>query len=218
MKKFLTFVFIIIFIFFHKIIISKIIIINISKSIEREIFVEKIEINYASSEVVLNNLEIRNINKSYYKNIFEADIIKIKYDFKSLFTNLIKIDDLYVSNIIFFLEVNETVVSKNTLEKNEDVVLKIISEEQQPKIYPKKKVDKNFYILKTTINNSKALIKNKSKSEELKLDLSNMGFAKVGNAKEVQHFKEVFKILLSDLFFRISDQNLRDAIKKMYKL
>ena len=57
-----------------------------------------------------------------------------------------------------------------------------------------------------------------SKSEELKLDLSNMGFAKVGNAKEVQHFKEVFKILLSDLFFRIRDQDLRDAIKKMYKL
>ena len=130
MKKSLTFAFVIFFIFFHKVIISKIITINISKSLEREIFVKKIEINYASSEVVLNNLEIRNINKSYYKNIFEADLIKIKYDLKSLFTNLIKIDDLYVSNTIFFLEVNETVVSKNTLEKNEDVVLKIISEEQ----------------------------------------------------------------------------------------
>ena len=218
MKKFLISIFIFFLIFFHKIIISKIIIVNISKWVEREIFIENINIDYFNSEIVFDNLEIRNINKSYYKNIFEAGKIKIKYDFKSLFTNLIKIDELYLSDTIFFLEVNNNINLKNILEENKEVVSKINSKDQQPKIYPKKKIDKNFFILKTIINNSKTLIKNENKKQGLKIDLSNMSFAKVGNAKEAQHFKEVFKILLVDLLLRINDQNLRDTIKKMYKL
>ena len=223
MKKFLISIFIFFLIFFHKIIISKIIIVNISKWTEKEIFIENINIDYMNSEIVFDNFEIRNINKSYYKNIFEAGNIKIKYDFKSLFTNLIQIDDLYLSDTIFFLEVNNLKINnkinlKNTLKQNKEVISKINNKDQKSKIYPRKKVDKNFFISKATINNSKTLIKNKNKGQEFKIDLSNMSFIKVGNAKEVQHFKEVFKILLGDLLLRIRDQNLRDIIKNIYKL
>jgi|TARA_B110000238_G_scaffold192605_1_gene228095 hypothetical protein len=218
MKKFLIIIFIFFLTIFHKVIISKIIIINISKWTEREIFVEKININYRNSEIVLEKLEIRGTNQLYYKNIFEADKIKIKYDFRSLFTNLIKIDNLHISNTFFFLEVDDKANSKNTSDGDKDTVKKIIDKNQQPKIYPKKKVDKNFFIIKTSINNSKVFIKALSKSEEIKFTLSDMSFAKVGNAKEAQHFKEVFKFLLVDLLFRIRDLKLRNIIKKTYKL
>ena len=72
---------------------------------------ERININYRSSEIVLEKLEIRGTNQLYYKNTFEADKIKIKYDFRSLFTNLIKIDNLHISNT-FFLEVDDKANSK----------------------------------------------------------------------------------------------------------
>ena len=73
---------------FNKVIFSQIIIFSVSKWVEREIFVSKIDINYSKREIVFNLIEIRNMDKFYYKNIFEADKIKIQYNFKSIFTNL----------------------------------------------------------------------------------------------------------------------------------
>ena len=89
---------------FNKVIFSQIIIFSVSKWVEREIFVSKVDINYSKREIVFNLIEIRNMDKFYYKNIFEADKIKIQYNFKSMFTNLVKIDYLIFSNSRFFLE------------------------------------------------------------------------------------------------------------------
>tara|TARA_B110000483_G_scaffold121859_1_gene146993 strand:- start:605 stop:1249 length:645 start_codon:yes stop_codon:yes gene_type:complete len=214
MKKFFIIIPLLFLIISHEVISSKVIINRISKWIERDVFIERVNIDYLNSELILEKLEVRGVNKSYYKNIFEADKIKIKYNFKSLFNNLIKIDDLYVTNTIFFFEVDDKV----DLKEDRNIVKKIIDKNQQSKIYPKKKVDKNFIILKTTISNSRSIIKTESKDKEIKLNLSDMSFVKVGNTKEAQHFKDVFKILLGDLLLRIRDQKLREIIIKTYKL
>ena len=184
MKKFFIIIPLLFLIISHEVISSKVIINRISKWIERDVFIERVNIDYLNSELILEKLEVRGGNKSYYKNIFEADKIKIKYNFKSLFNNLIKIDDLYVTNTIFFFEVDDKV----DLKEDRNIVKKIIDKNQQSKIYPKKKVDKNFIILKTTISNSRSIIKTESKDKEIKLNLSDMSFVKVGNAKEAQHF------------------------------
>ena len=214
MKKFFIIIPLLFLIISHEVISSKVIINRISKWIERDVFIERVNIDYLNSELILEKLEVRGVNKSYYKNIFEADKIKIKYNFKSLFNNLIKIDDLYVTNTIFFFEVDDKV----DLKEDRNIVKKIIDKNQQSQIYPKKKVDKNFIILKTTISNSRSIIKTESKDKEIKLNLSDMSFVKVGNTKEAQHFKDVFKILLGDLLLRIRDQKLREIIIKTYKL
>ena len=214
MKKFFIIIPLLFLIISHEVIFSKVIINRISKWTERDVFIERVNIDYLNSELILEKLEVRGINKSYYKNIFEADKIKIKYNFKSLFNSLIKIDDLYVTNTIFFFEVDDKV----DLKEDRNIEKKIIDKNQQSQIYLKKKVDKNFIILKTTISNSRSIIKTESKDKEIKLNLSDMSFVKVGNAKEAQHFKDVFKILLGDLLLRIRDQKLREIIIKTYKL
>lgn len=33
-----------------------------------------------------------------------------------------------------------------------------------------------------------------------------------------QHYKDVMKLILSDIFFKIPDYNLRNLIKEMYKI
>ena len=49
-----------------------------------------------------------------------------------------------------------------------------------------------------------------------------MSFKKVGNYGKIdqnfQHYKDVLKIILNDIFFRIPDDNLRNFIKKTYKI
>jgi len=202
---------------FNKVIFSQIIIFSISKWAEREIFVSKVDINYSKREIVFNLIEIRNTDKFYYKNIFEADKIKIQYNFKSLFTDLVKIDYLIFSNSRFFLEFDNQINPNIIADDNIEVVKKLDSN-YIAATYPIKKRDKNFLILETELKNSKAFIKTSSSPKKIEINLSDMNFYKVANKKEFQHYKEVFKIILNDLFFKVPDQNLKDLIKKTYKI
>ena len=106
---------------FSKVIFSQIIIFSLSKLVERETFVSKVDINYSKREIVFNLIEIRNMDKFYYKNIFEADKIKIQFNFKSIFTNLVEIDYLIFSNSRFFLEfdnqINEKIIAADNIEE-----------------------------------------------------------------------------------------------------
>ena len=218
MKKFLGIVVLgFLLVIFNKVIFSQIIIFSISKWVEREIFVSKVDINYSKREIVFNLIEIRNMDKFYYKNIFEADKIKIQYNFKSIFTNLVKIDYLIFSNSRFFLEFDNQINANIIADDNIEVVKKLDSN-YIAVIYPIKKRDKNFLILETELKNSKVFIKTSSSPKKIEINLSDMNFYKVANKTEFQHYKEVFKIILNDLFFRVPDQNLKDLINKTYKI
>jgi len=44
-----------------------------------------------------------------------------------------------------------------------------------------------------------------------------MSFNGIGNEKHAQHYKDIFKIILMDLYFRIPDPKLKRLIKNKYK-
>ena len=147
MKKFLGILVLgLLLVIFNKVIFSQIIIFSISKWVEREIFVSKVDINYSKREIVFNLIEIKNIDKFYYKNIFEADKIKIQYNFKSLFTDLVKIDYLIFENSRFFLEFDNQINENTITDDNIEVVKKLDSNYIQVTYHIKKRY-KNFLIL-----------------------------------------------------------------------
>ena len=84
--------------------------------------------------------------------------------------------------------------------------------------YKKKKIDLNFLISKIVIKKPFVTLKSSTDPKEINISLSEMNFSKVGNSKKAQHYKDVFKIILTDLFFRIPDENLQKKIKKTYNL
>ena len=215
MKKIIiTFVIILPLIIFNKNIISQLIIFAIPKLTDRNISIETIDIDYLKKQLILNLVEVESTNKIYYKNIFEAEKIKIKYNFKSLFSDMIIIDHLifYNSKIYFDIDINNEIISKDNFEEVEKQ-----EEGYKPKIYPIKKKDINFLILKFQTYNTQGFIKSSNKSNEIKMKLSNVNFNKIGNKTGFQHYKGVFKIILGDFFLRISDINLQKLIKKTYK-
>jgi len=201
---------------FNKTIISQLIIFATSKLTDRDISIETIDIDYLKKQIILNSVEVESTNKIYYKNIFEADKIKIKYNFTSLFSDMIIIDHLIFYNSKIFLDIdindNNEIISKDNFEQ----VIKQ-AESYKPKIYPVKKRDINFLILKFQTYDSQGFIKPSNKSNEIVINLSNMSFNKIGNKNDVQHYKDVFKIILGDIFLKIPDINLQKLIKKTYK-
>ena len=217
MKKIIiTFVIILPLLVFNKTIISQLIIFAISKLTDRNISIENIDIDYPNKQIILKSVEVESANKIYYKNIFEVDKIKIKYNFSSLFSDMIIIDHLIFYNSKIFLDIeindNDEVISNDNFEE----VIKQ-TKSYKPKIYPIKKKDINFLILKFQTYDNRGFIKPSNKSNEIEINLSNMSFGKVGNKKNYQHYKDVFKIILGDIFLKIPDINLQKLIKKTYK-
>jgi len=219
MKKIIiTLVIILALLIFNKTIISQLIIFTTSKLIDRNISIETIDINYLKKQIILKSVEVESTNKIYYKNIFEVDKIKIKYDFSSLFSDMIIIDHLIFYNSKIFLDINIGINDNDEVISNdnfEEVIKQ--AKNYKPKIYPIKKKDINFLILNFQTYDSQGFIKLSNKSNEIKINLSNMIFNKIGNETGFQHYKAVFKIILGDIFLRIPDHNLKKLIKKTYK-
>jgi len=214
-KLTITVFFLVILIFvFNKIILSKIIIYSASKRLERDLSIKKIDINYFSDVIELNVVKIKNNKNFSYENIFEAEKIIIKYNLNTILKDLVEIDYLRIQNTKFYLEFdekNKKIVNDNIgLAEKKDV-------DYKPKIYPKKKKDKNILIVKTDITNSQVLIKMLKNNNEMSVNLSDMIFNNISNKKNYLHYKDVFKIILNDLFFKVPDQSLKDLIKNSYK-
>ena len=217
MKKFIV-IFIIIssLAFFNKTIISKVIFFTLSKKIDRNINIKNINIDYSKKKITLTSIEVKSSSKIYYKNIFEAEKIEIEYDFKSLFTDLIIINHLIFYNPKIFVDIDmtNTEISNDNLDE-----VRKQEENYKPKIYPIKKKDINFLILKFYTYNTQGFIKTSDKMNEIKMNLSNISFNRVGSKTTGSlHYKKVFKIILGDMFLKIPDIKLKNLIKKTYKL
>tara|TARA_B100001964_G_C13945287_1_gene470830 strand:- start:39 stop:728 length:690 start_codon:yes stop_codon:yes gene_type:complete len=196
-----------------------------SNWIERQFVVDKIYIDYPNS-IVVSGIKIKNLNPFYYEYILESEKIALNFDLKSLlFSNLIIINNLIVENPKFFLEIVE--INKNS-SKNEDSSItpityddniglaKKITENTPDKIWPDKKKDINFLILKTKISGAKAFIKISSLTTPTKIKLSDMYFNNIGNEKNYQHYKEVFRLILFDTIASTTDFELKKLLKKIY--
>ena len=196
-----------------------------SKWIERQFVVDKFYIDYPNS-IVVSGIKIKNSNPFYYEYILESEKIALNFDLKSLlFSNLIIINNLIVENPKFFLEIVE--INENS-SKNEGSSItpityddniglaKKISENVPDKIWPDKKKDINFLILKAKIIGAKTFIKTSSLPIPTEIDLSDMYFNKIGNEKNYQHYKDVLNLILFDIIARTSDLELQKLLKKIY--
>ena len=196
-----------------------------SKWIERQFVVDKFYIDYPNS-IVVSGIKIKNSNPFYYEYILESEKIALNFDLKSLlFSNLIIINNLIVENPKFFLEIVE--INENS-SKNEGSSItpityddniglaKKITENTTDKIWPDKKKDINFLILKTKISGAKAFIKISSLTTPTKIKLSDMYFNNIGNEKNYQHYKEVLRLILFDTIASTTDFELKKLLKKIY--
>ena len=211
-----------IFIKFNKDVISGYILSKLSKWIELSVTSKSVEIDYSKGIINFNGLEILNKPNFYDKNIFEAKKLTIEIEFLSLFSDLVKINKFILNEPKFFFEIKDMAEKRETTKDNIGLVEKIIKQ-PPPKIYPPKKKDKNFIILSSSIKNSKAFIRYPNSSEILIINLSDMSFQNTGNAdfkqiKHSHHYKDVLRIIMGDIYFRIPDIKLRKFLKEKYKI
>ena len=210
---------------FHEKIVEKYIISKLSNWVEKEVSFDSFKYEYPSL-IKITNLKVKNSNSTYFDNIFESELISIDINLKTyLFEKLVIVKSLKIENPVFYLEVIakklETVDNNKNIKKYifEDNIglAKKINENLPDKIWPTKKRDINFIILKSSIKNGMAYIKISSVKDTSKIYLSTFKFFKIGNQKGFQHYKDVLKIMLFDIFARENDQIKKEILKDVYK-
>ena len=209
---------------FHDKIIGRYINYKLSKWVEKDVTFKEFSFKYPNL-INIKGLYIISSNPINYKNIFESDEIYFNIDLKTYFLNeLFIINNLVIENPNFYLEL---VVKKNKNQVNDESkkiiiednigVAKKINEKLPDKIWPQKKKDKNFLILKSFINNGTAFINISSIKEPSKISLSNFEFSNIGNQKGFQHYKDILKIIFFDIYGREIDFKKKKILKEIYK-
>ena len=193
---------------------------RLSNFTEHRVNLDLIKINLFSGSLEFEEIKIENKKNFFYENIFEAKKVIIKLDPKTYLSNLVIIEKLNLYKPKFFFEIKN--INKKNNKKDNLEILEKLTNETPPKIYPKKIKDKNFLITELKIDNAVAYIQHKSNKENLPINLSAMRFVNVGNSGnnqiKFQHYKDIMRLILNDIFFRISDENLRNLIKKNYNI
>tara|TARA_B110000211_G_C13866582_1_gene458950 strand:+ start:97 stop:768 length:672 start_codon:yes stop_codon:yes gene_type:complete len=209
-----------ILIFFNKKIFSYFFINKFSNWVERPVKIKKLNFNY-SGYVKIEDIEILNNDKNYFKNIFKAKKIEINFDMNSIFSDLIIIKNLDIYEPEFFLDINIKKNYQNTNNKKfykDNIGLaKKINEKTADKIWPKKNRDINFLIKKTNLYGSVGHIKVPQILNPSKVKLSQMKFSSFGNDKNYRHYKDVLNSILFDLYARTDEIELKQLLKEIYK-
>ena len=173
--------------------------------------------DFFSGQIKIKDIKLKNELNYFNQNLFEASQIKIHIEPNTYFDELVIINSLDLKNPKFFFEIKD--IKNEKIKDNLNLIDKLLKK-QKPKLYPKKRKDKNFVINNLNIKDAIAYIKYENYDENMIIPLSDMSFSKVGNSglsdSEFNHYKNVMKIILSDIFFKIPDQNLRELIKEKY--
>ncbi len=216
-KKIILISIIIILILFHKIIISRIALSAFEKWMDKDIKIEKFDISYSGNEIILNGINVFNNEKNFYEKVFSAKRIKVKFQPKSIFSDLVIIENLKILDPVININFKILDEKKGIIDDNIGI-LKNLDNKSNPKIYPKKIIDINFLVMKMKLDNFGINIYRSDIKKEINFNLSNINFAPFGNEKGYQHYKDIFKIILIDIVMRIPDRDLKQKVLEKYKI
>ena len=206
---------------FNKNIISYYYVKKFSSWVERPVEISHLNFEY-SGLVEIEDIRILNSNESYFNYIFQAEKISFNFDVKSLISKLIIINNIDITNPQFYLDVKILDKKKNidnnietSYEDNLGLAQKL-NEKTPDKIWPKKDKDINFIIRKAVLSGATAGIKVSYITDPAKIDFSEMMFSNFGNEKGYQHYKDILKIILFDLYARTENGRIKETLKKIY--
>ena len=221
-KIFRIFLILILIIFiFNKKIISYYYLKKFSSWVERPVQISHLNFEY-SGLVEIEDIKISNSKENFYQNIFQAEKISFKIDIKSLISQLIIINNLDITNPEFYLDIKISEEKKRNTDNKKILyednlgLAQKLNQKTPDKIWPKKDKDVNFIIRKAVLSGASANIKVSSIPDPTKINLSDMIFSNFGNEKGYQHYKDILKIILFDLYATAESGRIKETLKKIY--
>ena len=182
---------------------------NISSSLNREVSIEKLNIDYLSGEAQAENIKL--INKKFVGNLAEIKSIKVNLDAFSIFSNEILINDVQLNNINlnYYFKFAGRITSDNLRNLQQDLEFKN-TDSQSSKFFNIKNLDAkdiNLAVLSPDFDFKKTF------------SIKDMNFKDIGNTKDSKDYKDtlkkVFKDMAIDVRKKIMNNNLLDTLENL---
>ena len=213
MKKFLISLLIIFFSFYFLVefigdrLIKNILEGNISSTLNRDVSIEKLNINYVSGEA--RGKDISLLNKKFDGYLLKIDSIVVDLDVFSIFSNNITINNVLLENIKvnYYFNFSDQIISDNVRSLKKDL--------ENKNTYSQS--NKYFNIKNLEAKNISLSAFSPNLNFEKTIRLDDMNFNNVGNTNESRNYKDILKDVFIDtteiIKERIFNENFLDKLE-----
>ena len=161
---------------------------NISSTLNRDVSIEKLNINYLSGEA--SGKDISLLNKKFDGYLLKIDSIVVDLDTFSIFSNDIIINNVLLENIKvnYYFNFSEQIISDNVRSLKEDL--------ENKNTYSKS--NKYFNIKNLDAKNISLSASSPNLNIEKTIRLDDMNFNNIGNTSESKDYKDILKDVFID--------------------
>ncbi len=161
---------------------------NISSTLNRDVSIGTLNINYLSGEA--NGKDISLLNKKFDGYLLKIDSIVVDLDTFSIFSNDIIINNILLKNIKvnYYFNFSEQIISDNVRSLKEDL--------ENKNIYSQS--NKYFNIKNLDAKNISLSASSPNLNIEKNIRLDDMNFNNVGNTSDSRDYKDILKDIFID--------------------
>ena len=194
MKKFLSTILIFIVLFYVLIefigdkLIKNILESNISSSLNRDVSIEKLNIDYLNGQADARGINL--LNKNFEGYLVRIDNIKVNLDTFSIFSNDLIINNVLLDNINinYYFNFSEQIISDNVRSLEQELRNKTSYSNS----------NKYFNIKSLNAKNISLSAKSPNLDFEKTITLNDMSFNNIGNTSQSKNYKDVLKEVFND--------------------
>ena len=194
MKKFLSTILIFIVLFYVLIefigdkLIKNILESNISSSLNRDVSIEKLNIDYLNGQADARGINL--LNKNFEGYLVRIDNIKVNLDTFSIFSNDVIINNVLLDNINinYYFNFSEQIISDNVRSLEQELRNKTSYSNS----------NKYFNIKSLNAKNISLSAKSPNLDFEKTITLNDMSFNNIGNTSQSKNYKDVLKEVFND--------------------
>ena len=213
MKKFLSIITIFIILIYVLIefigdrIVKNILEDNISTSLNRDVSIKKLNIDYLNGQADAKGVSL--LNKNFEGHLVRIDTIKVELDTFSIFSNDVIINNVLLDNIIvnYYFNFSKQIVSDNVKSLKQELKKKDSSSSS----------NKYFNIKKLEAKNISLSAKSPDLNFEKTITLNDLFFQNIGNTNQSKNYKDVLNQVFNNsvdiVKEKILNRNILDKLQ-----
>ena len=180
---------------------------NISSSLNREVSIEKLNIDYLSGEADAKGIKL--LNKKFEGYLVNIESVKVNLDAFSIFSNNIIINDVLLKDISvnYYFDYAEQKIIDNVRSLQDDLTYRTSSSES----------NKYFNIQNLDVKNISLSILSPDFNIDKTFSLKDMSFNNIGNTKKSNDYKDILKKVFNEtvdiIKEKIINNNFLDRIQ-----
>ena len=182
---------------------------NISSSLNRNVEIEKLNIDYLSGKASAKNITL--LNKKFDGYLIGIDSINVNLDTYSIFSNNILINDVLLKNIKlnYYFNFSDQKINDNLKSLQKDLKYENTNSES----------NKYFNIRNLEAKNISLSVLSPELNVEKTFAISDIKLNDIGNTKNSKDYKDALKKIFNDTVDNVKNKALNDNfLDKLYEL